>query len=159
MFSKSCTYGLRAAIYIGQQSAADRRCGIGEISEAIGAPEPFLAKILQLLSRKGVVRSVKGPHGGFYIDNPEASRLSEVVLAIDGDSMRSGCALGLEECNASLPCPLHDEFERIRKSIWSILQNCPLNKFDRELLAGQVVLKRNLPAVQENEIIGKIIMQ
>ncbi len=154
MFSKSCTYGLRAAIYIGKHSAAGKRCGIGEISEAIGAPEPFLAKILQLLSRKGVIRSIKGPHGGFYIDNPEHSRLSEVVLAIDGDSLRSGCALGLEECSASLPCPLHDEFELIRKSIWNVLQNCPLDKFDSELSAGQVVLKRGLPAVQENEFTG-----
>jgi AraC-like DNA-binding protein len=68
MFSKTCEYALRALIYIAQQSKNDSRVGIKDISKSINSPEHFIAKILQDLSRKGFVQSVKGPNGGFYMD-------------------------------------------------------------------------------------------
>ena len=68
MFSKSCQYGLRASIFIAQQSALykDKKVGLKAVADAINSPEPFTAKILQLLSKNGVVDSTRGPYGGFF---------------------------------------------------------------------------------------------
>ncbi len=65
MFSKTCEYALRALIYIAQQSKNDGRVGIKDIAKSINSPEHFIAKILQDLSRKGFVQSVKGPTEDF----------------------------------------------------------------------------------------------
>lgn len=68
MFSKTCEYAIRAMIFIAQRSKDGQRVGIREIAKGIDSPEHFIAKILQQLARKGVVASVKGPNGGFFLD-------------------------------------------------------------------------------------------
>ena len=68
MFSKTCEYALRAMIFIAQKSKAGYKAGIKEIVKEIDAPEHFVAKILQDLVRKGFVQSLKGPTGGFYLE-------------------------------------------------------------------------------------------
>src|SRR5690554_6544019 len=102
MFSKACEYGIRATLFIAQNSAANNRVSLKEISEKIDSPEAFTAKILQQLARNGIIISYKGPHGGFQIEKPklETIHLNEIVDALDGDSIYNGCGLGLKECNA-----------------------------------------------------------
>ena len=51
MFSKACEYGIRASIYIAQQSLLDRKVSLKEISEAIESPTAYTSKILQKLTR------------------------------------------------------------------------------------------------------------
>ncbi|WP_225974164.1 RrF2 family transcriptional regulator [Arachidicoccus ginsenosidivorans] len=68
LFSKTCEYAIRACIYIAQQSGEDKKVAIKEIAKGIDSPEHFIAKILQNLSKKGFINSVKGPNGGFYMD-------------------------------------------------------------------------------------------
>lgn len=122
MFSKACEYGLRAVVYLAVESAEGRRVGIEEICENIEAPRHFTAKILQTLSRNRLVSSRKGINGGFYTEKRQAEkRLMDVVLAIDGDQLFEGCALGLKECSSTQPCPLHDQFVQIRGSLKKLL--------------------------------------
>ncbi len=86
MFSKTCEYGIRAALYIASKSKKDERTNLKEVAREIDSPPAFTAKILQNLVRHGVVESLKGPSGGFVIrKSPKPVRLIEVVTAIDGD--------------------------------------------------------------------------
>src|SRR5437899_2015725 len=111
MFSKTCEYAIRAVLFIAQRSGEGTRVGIREIAKGIDSPEHFIAKILQDLSRKGLVQSQKGPNGGFYLDNSSLRySLADIVKTIDGDRIFSGCALGLKQCSEAKPCPLHHEF-------------------------------------------------
>src|SRR5690349_9324075 len=124
MFSKACEYGIRAAIYIGQQSAgADRRVGLKDVAAEIGSPEAFTAKVLQQLVRAGLVTSVKGPTGGFALtaEQLRTVTLRQIVLAIDGGAMLQGCALGLPQCSAKQPCPMHYQFLPIRDQLNEVL--------------------------------------
>src|SRR5215510_12751535 len=99
MFSKACEYAIRAMIFIAQKSRNGQKSGIQEIVDAIDCPEHFIAKILQDLSRKGLVLSAKGPGGGFYLDKQLLNQpLADIVSAIDGDNLFTGCALGLSQC-------------------------------------------------------------
>ncbi len=143
MFSKACEYAIRALIFIAQKSQAGERTGIKDIARGVDSPEPFLAKILQDLSRKGLVQSVKGPHGGFYMDSEHLqTTLAEVVNAIDGDKLFTGCGLGLKACSEKKPCPIHDEFKIIRRKIQSMLETTTVGEFNKQLESGLTFLKR-----------------
>lgn len=143
MFSKACEYAIRAMIFIAKKSAEGSTTGIMEIAKGIGAPQHFIAKILQELRRQGLVQSNKGPNGGFFIDDPkEKITLADVVRAIDGDRIFTGCAIGLQKCNAKKPCPLHDEFKLIRQNIHDTLQSYSVAHFNEDLRLGATYLKR-----------------
>lgn len=143
MFSKTCEYAIRALIFIAQKSELGIKVGIREISEGIAAPEHFIAKILQELSRQNLVQSAKGPNGGFYLDKSSKNKtLADVVIAMDGDKLFSGCGLGLKNCSEKKPCPLHDEFKMIRKQVYDMLKSKTLTDFNFELTLGMSFLKR-----------------
>lgn len=143
MFSKTCEYGIRAMLFIAQKSEQGNKIGIKEISKGVGAPEHFLAKILQDLSRKGIVQSIKGPNGGFFLNgSARKGTLADIVKAIDGDELFIGCGLGLKMCSEKNPCPLHDEFKVIRKKIFLMLDSATVGEFNGELTRGISHLKR-----------------
>lgn len=144
MFSKACEYGIRAAVYITLQSLEGRRVSVTEIAEEIDSPVAFTAKILQQLTKNNIVHSVKGPTGGFEIDREDMDdvKLNMIVKAIDGDKIYVGCGLGLKECNANKPCPLHDKFVDIRTNLRTMLQSTSLYELATGLEVGLTYLKR-----------------
>jgi Rrf2 family transcriptional regulator, iron-sulfur cluster assembly transcription factor len=143
MFSKACEYGIRAVIYIVSKSKSGKRLSIKEISKKADAPEPFTAKILQQLVRAGIVASVKGPNGGFYIEeNAKEIMLIDIVTAIDGKKLFIGCGLGLKQCSEIKPCPIHNEFKVIRDNLQHLLQNTSVHTLSDDLAKGIVFLKK-----------------
>lgn len=141
MFSKACEYGIRATLFIAKESIKDNRVGLKQISKAIDSPEAFTAKILQKLVQEGLIHSLKGPTGGFYMDNEKDILLLEIVSAIDGDTIYNGCALGLEKCSEEQPCPVHHEFYGIRSDLKNMLANTTVNQLTSSLESGQSFLK------------------
>ena len=106
MFSKACEYGIKASVFIIDSSMKNQKVSLKDVAKAIESPEAYTSKILQQLSRHNIIRSEKGPTGGFSIDNSkiEQINLSSIVAAIDGDSIYKGCGLGFEQCNENKPC-------------------------------------------------------
>lgn len=142
MFSKSCEYGLRAAIYIAQQSKLNNKVSLNTISEEINSPQAFTAKILQQLTKNNIIKSIKGPYGGFIVEEDRMStKLSEVVSILDGDSIYTGCGLGLKQCDAATPCPLHFKFVDIRERLKVMLENTTLVSITDELDLESTILK------------------
>ncbi len=143
MFSKTCEYAIRALIFIAQQSKDEKRIGIKDIAAGISSPEYFIAKILQDLSRKGFVQSVKGPNGGFYMDDANLDQsVADIVREIDGDKLFSGCGLGLKECSEAHPCPIHNDFKHIRQEIKDMLENSKIRMFVKNLDLKLTFLKQ-----------------
>ncbi|MEW7290168.1 RrF2 family transcriptional regulator [Aquimarina sp. 2304DJ70-9] len=143
MFSKSCEYGLRAVIFIAQQTTQDNKVSLSTISEEINSPQAFTAKILQQLTRNDIVKSIKGPYGGFTIEEAKMeTKLSEVVSVLDGDSIYTGCGLGLKQCDASSPCPLHFKFIEIRDSLRDMLESTSLKSIANDMNLESTILKR-----------------
>lgn len=143
IFSKTCEYAMRAVFYISHRTANGGRVSIKDIALGIDSPEHFLAKILQDLSRRGIVQSVKGPNGGFYLDAVSFKRpLADIVEAVDGNGIFTGCGLGLDYCSETNPCPLHHEFKDIRNSIQDLLQNTTIAEFNDDLNLGITSLRK-----------------
>lgn len=144
MFSKACEYGIRATVYIAKQSLESKRVSLVDIARQIDSPEAFTAKILQQLVRNSIISSIKGPNGGFEIEKSKLPKikLSQIVYAIDGDSIYRGCGLGLAECSEEAPCPVHDKFKKIRNELRAMLENTSLNELALGLKKGLTFLKR-----------------
>jgi len=144
MFSKACEYGIKAIIYIASQSMLDRRVKIGEVVDHIDSPVAFTAKIVGALVKENIVQSVTGPYGGFYIDKYHMNqiKMSDIVTAIDGDSIFNGCGLGLKECDAEEPCPMHSKFVKIRADLKSMLNSTSILELAEGLKSGKSILMR-----------------
>ena len=143
MFSKTCEYAFRALILIAQKSRDGYKVGIKEIARCIDAPEQFIAKILHELTKKNLVQSLKGPTGGFYLDkHSRENSLADIVKAIDGDKIFSGCGLGLNHCSEVKPCPIHNEFKKVRMEIQKMLEGAKLGDLQEQLERKVAFLKQ-----------------
>lgn len=143
MFSKTCEYGIRAAIFIASESYKDNRTGLKEIAKKIDSPEAFTAKILQILSKDNIIHSIKGVGGGFEIPKETLSqiKLIQIVSAIDGDRVFTGCGLGLTQCSEDHPCPVHEKFKAIRNELAFMLENTNLEELAIGIKSGDTFLR------------------
>ena len=122
MFNKETEYALRSLVYIQAENNKGRKPLISEIAREIDAPPFFTAKILQRLVRQGFVMSRKGRGGGFYFDRDGASLpLADIIRAVEGDKIMTGCAFGLRYCDEANPCPLHERYSPVRENIGRLL--------------------------------------
>ncbi|HQQ94986.1 MAG TPA: Rrf2 family transcriptional regulator [Bacteroidia bacterium] len=144
MFSKACEYGIRASIYIAQQSLSDKKVSLKEISDAIESPTAYTSKILQKLSRNSIINTDKGPTGGFSMDKVklEKVKLSSIVIAIDGEKIYHSCGLGLKKCNEKMPCPMHDQFKVIREELKKLSNTTTIKSLTINYEKGLTFLKR-----------------
>lgn len=143
MFSKTCEYGLRAVLFIAQESAHGHKVSMSKVSDEINSPQAFTAKILQQLKRNNIITSVKGPYGGFTItEDKMETKLSEIVSVLDGDTIYKGCGLGLKQCDANSPCPLHYKFVDIRENLKNMLENTSITSLLNDMNLEGFILKR-----------------
>ncbi len=141
MFSKSCEYAIKAVIHLCMETKGGGRLSIAEISEAIDSPEPFTAKILQTLARHGIISSAKGPGGGFFIESKAGSiKVIEIIDLIDGKHAFERCGLGLKECDANHPCPIHNEFASYSSRLKKLLETKTIQEFSKEIKEGRAFL-------------------
>lgn len=121
IFSRHCEYALQAVLYLALQPPGEMT-SIRELAKRLDIPYHFLAKILQDLTYKGLLTSVKGPNGGFALAmSPKDITLFHIVEAIDGVGFMDSCVLGFPECSAKNPCAVHDRWADLRDGLYSML--------------------------------------
>ena len=141
MFSKACEYALKVMIYLAAQPQADRLVGLKEIAQAIDSPTAFTAKITRQLVKSKLLQSLRGPTGGFRLRKDKAITLLEIVTAIDGEGIFKNCVLGLEECSAAHPCPIHDKFRAVRDQLTKVLTTTTIDEAQEGIQLGNSFLK------------------
>lgn len=127
ILSNTCKYGIRAVLYLALYADEEKKIGIKKISKELSIPTPFLGKILQLLARKKILNSTKGPNGGFGLGKePDKISLLDIVMIIDGEDVFDICMVNTNDCKnkniRKAPCPVHDELKVIRDQIISLFR-------------------------------------
>ena len=121
IYSRSAEYAIRAFVHLAQVQEG-KYAIVNNISKKEEIPAQFLAKIMQQLARKGLLRSSKGPTGGFALRvDPSEIRLLDIVEALDGLAPYQQCASGLSECSDEMPCSMHDSWIALRSRIMDYL--------------------------------------
>jgi Rrf2 family protein len=143
MWSKTTEYAIRALVQVAVSNSEGRRPGFREIAESIDAPVQFTAKILQSLSKASLLKSVRGRGGGFFFDSTEPElTLSEVIRTLEGEKYFNGCVIGLLSCDKDHPCPLHNEFARIRTDLVALARQETIQGLARKIVEGEGRLRR-----------------
>ncbi len=115
--------------------------GVKEVSEAIGSPKAFTAKILQQLSKADLLDSIRGPNGGFSLFNDSRVSLADIVRAIDGNQLIEGCVLGFKECSDRRPCPAHFRFKSVRDYLNDALLTTDIEEMKQIIQNGNGFIK------------------
>jgi len=109
MISQTTEYALRAVVYLAQH--AKESWTTKQIAAATRVPAGYLSKVLQGLSRAGLIHSQRGRHGGFQLTrDPEQLTVLEVVNAVEPIRRINRCPLNLASHGAEL-CPLHKRLD------------------------------------------------
>lgn len=121
LFSRQCEYALQAVLYLALKPQGEMT-SIKELTKKLNIPYHFVAKILQDLTRKGLLSSLKGPTGGFALGMPAKDiTLFHIIEAIDGVDFMHNCVLGFPDCDGRNPCPVHQKWGELREELYSIL--------------------------------------
>jgi Rrf2 family transcriptional regulator, iron-sulfur cluster assembly transcription factor len=124
-------YAIRGVIYLAQQ-APGKISLISEIAEATGAPQTFLAKILQNFAKIGIVNSYRGTGGGFTLGrSPSKITLREVVEAVEGPIMPNRCLIGSGSCDRDDQCNVHPVWRKVQGQVIEILDSVTLEELAR----------------------------
>ncbi|MDV7139840.1 Rrf2 family transcriptional regulator [Maribacter sp. TH_r10] len=124
MFSNSSKYALKAVLYLAVNASESNKIMAKNLSEPINVPQAYISKLLQDLTKHGVVSSTRGPNGGFYLNEKNmATPLINVITIIDGDSNLNACLLSINRCNSDHPCPLHDFAASYRENLLDNLEH------------------------------------
>ena len=141
MFSKSCTYAIRAVLYLALHTDPENKVGVKTIAEALDVPKPFLAKLLQQLSRHRLISSSRGLHGGFFLSEQDQERsLRTVIESIEGPEVFTSCILGLPTCSSQNPCPFHDKALLHRNGLEDAVTNHTIREFAQKIKAGNLTI-------------------
>ena len=132
-FTKRADYGLMAVHYI----AAHEELGAmsaKRIADEFGIPPELLAKILQRLSKQGLIVSQNGPKGGYALARrPNEITVGQVVRALEGPINIVSC-LEDSDCPQMERCNLRRPVQKIQVAISQVLDTMSL----AELVADDV---------------------
>jgi Rrf2 family protein len=110
MISQTAEYALRAVVYLASEGTNARTTA--QIAKTTQVPAGYLAKVMQSLSRGGVVNSQRGLNGGFTLaHDPDELTVLEVVTAVDPIRRFPECPLGIPSHGRRL-CPLHYQLDQ-----------------------------------------------
>src|SRR2546428_2735381 len=92
-------YALRAVIHLANEETSDRACSVAEIAARERIPRKFLEKIVRELIHKGLVRSRRGPQGGYVLARP-ADRVTfrDIIEAVEGPISLNVCVGEHPDC-------------------------------------------------------------
>lgn len=105
MFSQTVEYALRAVAHLAYEAPTPRTTE--QLADATRVPPAYLSKVLQALSRGGIVKSQRGVRGGMsLVKRPDELTILEVLNAVEPIRRIQTCPLGLKSHGVRL-CPLH----------------------------------------------------
>jgi len=104
--NKASTYAVLSILEIAKRAAgADKPTGVqaGEVAEVYGLPTAYAAKVMSQLARSRILRSDRGPRGGFQLARPASEiTMLETIEAVNGiidgrqDAEQSGAPEGIQ---------------------------------------------------------------
>jgi Rrf2 family protein len=125
--SRKIDYGLRAMIHLASLPQ-DRIASLQDLSTTLHLPREFLAKILKVLTARGLVRSSRGAHGGYQLARP-ATQISflDVIEAVEGPVQLNVCLDQKDRCDVSAECTMYH--------VWKAGQDRMLEVYRRTTLS------------------------
>ena len=119
--TKKADYGLMALKFLAEHPEA-MSLSAKDIAEAYHIPPQLLAKILQRLTKEGLLRSHAGMNGGYTLSRRAADITAfEVIRAIDGPLFITSCITIHGTCDLAGHCTIKEPLRKVNDSIKDLL--------------------------------------
>lgn len=125
-------YGLRAMVDLAvtQNSGATP---LREISERQNISEQYLEQLFASLRKAGIVKSVRGAHGGYLLNHKEENiTVKDIITALEGPIAPVDCVLTESECENTSDCVTHKVWLRVKKNVDELLDSVTLAELKEE---------------------------
>jgi len=121
--TRAADYAVRVMVHLATLPP-EKRAFLPELAMATTAPESFLSKVMQALSRAGLITSRRGKAGGFAIlQRGRDANMREVIEAIDGPISLNVCLNGGKVCERKSWCPAHPVWARAQRAMIEVLMS------------------------------------
>jgi Rrf2 family protein len=134
MLTKKGKYGLKALVDL-SRLAPGETAFINDVAARNNIPKKFLDAILLELRHGGILRSKKGPGGGYSLSRPASEiRIGQVIRTLDGPLAPIRCASrtayeACDDCSDPETCHVRRSMTEVRDAIADILDTMTLEQF------------------------------
>jgi Rrf2 family protein len=128
--TREADYAIRCVLHLTEHIGEP--VSVDDIAETQGIPRTFTAKILQRLVKADILKSTRGPKGGFMLSRqPACISLLDVIEAIQGPVALNLCVIDSKYCNRSSLCSVHPVWVEINGEFRQRLSECTFEEFTR----------------------------
>ncbi|MFH0739321.1 MAG: Rrf2 family transcriptional regulator [Candidatus Omnitrophota bacterium] len=125
LITRDTDYALRALCFVAKSK--DRVVSVSQLVDSLKIPRPFLRKNLQLLNKRGVLKSYKGLGGGFQLaQKPRQLFISDLMRIFQGPFKLNECFLKKRPCPHKKECVLKKKIDNIERYVIGQLNNITL---------------------------------
>jgi len=149
MISQTVEYALRAVVHLASESPSS--CTTSQLAEVTRVPAAYLSKVLQSLTRAGIVRSQRGVGGGVSLaSEPAELTIFDVVNAVEPMQRIKTCPLDLEQHGTTL-CPLHSRLDKAMSDLEIVFRGTTLAEILSQSGAPMPLCDFRIPTVSLDE--------
>ena len=132
-FSQKSRYAIKALIDIAI-NGKDGKVTVYSIAERNGISVKFLEQILAMLRKSGIVKSVHGTKGGYFLNKrPSEITVAEVLYAVEGDFTISGENMPNDSSLSGISGIVQKNLiDRLNKSIKNITEDITIEELEKE---------------------------
>jgi len=135
--SKKSDYALIAITHLALKSGSS---SAREIAELFDIPVELMAKVLQRLTRRGLLTSQQGTRGGYQLARPASGiSIADVIQAIDGPVAVTACSAHAGRCGQFAKCNVRDPLWKIREIIVSALKSTTVLELANDVILPEAV--------------------
>lgn len=146
-FSTKARYGLRLMVELAVNYDIEQPMPLSVIAERQDLSEGYLEQLITALRKGGLVRSIRGAHGGYFLSrSPQEITAGDVIRVLEGSLAPTECVDEecRERCTRADICVTRDLWERVKIAMSSVLDTTTL--YDLSLEAERI-RKENEPIV------------
>jgi Rrf2 family protein len=134
--TRAADYAVRVMVHLAAV-APGTRASRTELAGAVDCPEQFLSKVLQSLTRAGLVTSHRGNTGGFELPIVRRSAsVLEIVEAVEGPIRLNVCLNSPSECTHQATCSAYPVWDEAQKAMTAVLRGATIDELARQMGQG-----------------------
>ena len=136
-------YGILCSLQLAKD-AKEKPCGAAQLAAGLEIPVDYAHQILQRLKNGNIVKSIRGPGGGYQLSRPaEEINLRDVLFAAEGDTFQVICdtkTIFQDCCETNRVCALRGVWHELKDTIDTLLSSKTLDALLREEEAAEAEL-------------------
>ena len=133
--STKSRYGIRAVLEIALQRNGEK-CTRKQISQNQEIPSSYLVNILLTLKTEGIIRTIRGPKGGYeLVKNPENITVLQLVEILEGTTESVPCTYNEGICSRSSICVTKKVWKKLQEAQEKVLRDITIQSLVDETLS------------------------